>query len=141
MNSMNFKQGHFKIKVIGLMFFAFTMVTCCQHSGGSDLDKIKALIHDVDDIGDSKSFVITNDIALFNGGNPPKYFKNLGLEINSVLEKDIVLIQFTEEGTIGIKIKMNDFFRGYYINCNQYNFFAGDTVTVRRADRRNIVIE
>lgn len=118
----------------------FLMLSCSLESK-NELELIEDRVRDCRKSGQDFEIVLSNDLLLVNGGEPPKYFKKYGLNINSTLEKDIVLIQFLETDTLGMKIKMNNFFRNYSIHCNDYSYSKGDRLIVKYVDRQNIVLE
>ena len=115
-------------------------LSCCRGYPNNDLKEIKKLICSVNSPGDELTFCLSDSLVVINGGEPPKYFDKFGLDIESTYEKDIVLIQFRKNDTIGLKVPMNDLFNRFYIHCNSYKYPSGSIITVFRKNDRDIIL-
>ncbi|OEJ99375.1 hypothetical protein A8C32_09445 [Flavivirga aquatica] len=107
-----------------------------RNSELSDAIKISEIIKD----NKSKEIVLSHDILIINGGEPPKFFKKYGLNINSTFEKDIVIIEFRKKDTIGLKIPFNNFFNKKSIFLENIEYFKGDSLAIIKVNN-NLVIK
>lgn len=110
--------------------FVFLLISCRTSS-----NQIDDLLTGIEKIGveDTFSFTVqSRKLEILNGGHPPKYFlKHFGVNTSSMVEVDIVFIEYTDKDTAITILNQSSLNSSFIItNPNNMVFERGDTLKI-----------
>lgn len=121
-----------KMKILINLFFVM-LLSSCSTKYKNDTKGIVDLIRNLPKYNIDYYYVVKSDsIEILNGGLPPRFFQDYSKkEIDSRLERDIVIIEFNKDTTVN-QLYIRDF---PYTDIDVRNFYfkKGDTIKFRKS--------